>query len=122
MSVTPDPPPGEGGVIAPLGSGHPGDHWKTDLLTWGLPVFGEPADGFLREVFGLGGEGALDGQPWLQTLVQLSPASGQPVPSHAQLEQLTDHLRRLLDTLRGAPLSAPTGSRRRWRSRKRQAA
>ncbi|MDP3712580.1 MAG: hypothetical protein Q8R60_08865 [Mycobacteriales bacterium] len=97
-------------------SENPGDHWHTDLITWGLPVFGEPVDGLLREVFGQGGAGALDGDPSVALIDLLWPSNGRRlVPTDTQLDHLAAQLTLLLDSLRRSPSAQESARRSRWR-------
>ena len=46
-------------------NGRPGDHPLTDVLHHGLSVFGDEADGLIREIAALGGTAELRGDPWI---------------------------------------------------------
>ena len=81
-------------------SGGPGDHWQTDLLTWELPAFGEPIDGLLVEVIGLGGAAVLDAPPWGESLWELWTHPGRSEREDDRLTALVERLTDLRDQLR----------------------
>jgi len=83
-----------------VANGRPGDHWQTDLLRWGLPAFGQPIDGLLVEIIGLGGAPILDAPPWLEGLWELWPHWGRSELQDQRLSALVEPLTDLRDRLR----------------------
>lgn len=66
-----------------MNTGGPGDHWWTDLFSWGRPAFGEPVDGLLRDVVRYGGQQALDAEPWASRLSRAWSGSRSRPPADA---------------------------------------
>lgn len=45
-----------------MNMGGPGDHWYTDIFSWGRPAFGEPIDATIKEIRRYGGDSLLQDQ------------------------------------------------------------
>ena len=71
-------------------NGKPGDHPVTDILDYGLKVYGEPLDGLVKEVADLARTRAFDDLTQLLFDAQDSPAIRPELGR--RLEQLRDQL------------------------------
>lgn len=81
-----------------MAAGGPGDHWRTDVLQWDLPAFGEPADSLIKEISTLGGSARLEDDTVLgQRLWELWPRWGRV--DRAALAEVSDDLETLRDDL-----------------------
>ena len=86
-----------------MASGGPGDHWRTDLVSWGRAPFGEPVDGLLQDIGRLGGSRHLEGTELglrLDGTWSRRQRRGRSGPADPELLQLADDLARLRDRLR----------------------
>jgi len=84
-------------------AGGPGDHWRTDIFVWHLPVFGEPSDRSIRDIDRYGGSRLLDDdQPLGRRLGNLWPRWREV--SRDDLQQLEHELGAIRDQLKGEAL------------------
>jgi|SRR5665213_1752778 len=84
-------------------SGGPGDHWRTDLLHWHLPAFGEPQDPLIKQIANLGGLSILENAPWAATLWDAWVR--QDDQKATQLAALVEPLTQLRDKLRAEAIA-----------------
>jgi hypothetical protein len=68
-------------------NGIPGDHPITDIVRHGRTVFGDEADGLIREIVALGGNDELSRERWIWSP---PPLAAEHV---ARLRQMRDRLR-----------------------------